>query len=426
MVSEKENIAFDAANGKPLVTRSTDSYTGIEIPGEDAVSNASYYSFNVPAHWIYESLGQKATATDDETRSNQLSASFMNILSYGEGDAQPTQNWVTKSDENISLNATNVLSASVQTYKKDWNANSWGNKKISSRYGIPEGKTESFNQYVRPWSTYNYVKDNQYPDNKNGTYNITSSMFSLSQDGYEQGAEWLRGTSVTKYSPNGNPLEECNAQGIFSAAMYDKYKEFMVPAMIAANAKYESIHFASESEEKKTMSSLVHSGDKSIVVTSADNILEENVFVSDHLKNKGAYVNLWVYYDRMNGLVCSSGSHVFPYKKVAEVDNWALVQIDLSSAYFESLSNGEGVELYLKNKMHNVIIDDIKFQPKDAQSTCYVYDDALRLIAQFDDQHFGTYFQYNEEGKLVRKIIETERGKKTIQETHYNTPKKLK
>ena len=46
-----------------------------------------------------------------------------------------------------------------------------------------------------------------------------------------------------------------------------------------------------------------------------------------------------------------------------------------------------------------------------------------KLLASFDDQHFGLFYQYNAEGKLVRKQVETERGLQTIQETQYNTPK---
>jgi len=52
-----------------------------------------------------------------------------------------------------------------------------------------------------------------------------------------------------------------------------------------------------------------------------------------------------------------------------------------------------------------------------------VYDPRnFRLLASFDDQHFGMYYQYNAEGKLVRKLVETERGMRTVQETQYNTP----
>ena len=72
-------------------------------------------------------------------------------------------------------------------------------------------------------------------------------------------------------------------------------------------------------------------------------------------------------------------------------------------------------------------IDDVRIQPIDAQMNCYVYDTKTQqLLASFDDQHFGTYYQYNEKGQLVRKIIETERGKKTVQENQYNVPNKPK
>ncbi|MEO6049384.1 MAG: hypothetical protein ABIQ57_17995, partial [Candidatus Kapaibacterium sp.] len=47
----------------------------------------------------------------------------------------------------------------------------------------------------------------------------------------------------------------------------------------------------------------------------------------------------------------------------------------------------------------------------------------FRLLATFDDQHFGVYYQYNDEGQLVRKLRETERGRRTVQETQYHTPR---
>jgi YD repeat-containing protein len=71
----------------------------------------------------------------------------------------------------------------------------------------------------------------------------------------------------------------------------------------------------------------------------------------------------------------------------------------------------------------DIWIDDVRVQPYDAQVMTYVYDNVtMRLLASFDDQHFGMYYQYNAEGKLVRKLIETEKGIKTVQETQYHIP----
>jgi YD repeat-containing protein len=70
-----------------------------------------------------------------------------------------------------------------------------------------------------------------------------------------------------------------------------------------------------------------------------------------------------------------------------------------------------------------VWLDDVRMQPQDAQVTSYVYDPrTLKLLASFDDQHFGLFYQYDPEGRLVRKQVETERGRQTTQENLYNTP----
>jgi len=68
-------------------------------------------------------------------------------------------------------------------------------------------------------------------------------------------------------------------------------------------------------------------------------------------------------------------------------------------------------------------IDDLRVQPLDAQMVAYVYDTGTRLLlTSFDDQHFGLYYQYDAQKRLVRKLIETEKGVKTVQETQYHTP----
>ena len=68
-------------------------------------------------------------------------------------------------------------------------------------------------------------------------------------------------------------------------------------------------------------------------------------------------------------------------------------------------------------------IDDIRLQNFNAKSSCYVYDiRTFKPTAILNDQHFATYFVYNGEGKLIRKMIETERGIKIVKETQYYSP----
>lgn len=54
----------------------------------------------------------------------------------------------------------------------------------------------------------------------------------------------------------------------------------------------------------------------------------------------------------------------------------------------------------------------------------FVYDPfTLRLHAELDENNYATYYEYDEEGALVRVKKETERGVKTINETRQNLSK---
>jgi hypothetical protein len=95
---------------------------------------------------------------------------------------------------------------------------------------------------------------------------------------------------------------------------------------------------------------------------------------------------------------------------------------------FQGLSSG-AYSIQLKYNVlgtETVYIDDVRLQPMDASMNCSVYYADNKLAVQFDDQHFGVFYEYNGKGQLIRKSIETERGKKVLQEQQYNTPLKNK
>ena len=64
--------------------------------------------------------------------------------------------------------------------------------------------------------------------------------------------------------------------------------------------------------------------------------------------------------------------------------------------------------------------DDIRIQPVQSQLNTYVYDPKnLALKAILNESNYTTFFEYDKEGKLVRKKVETEKGIKTILEGGY-------
>lgn len=65
--------------------------------------------------------------------------------------------------------------------------------------------------------------------------------------------------------------------------------------------------------------------------------------------------------------------------------------------------------------------DDFKVHPREASVATYAFDaETLRLMAQSDDNGYATFYEYDDEGKLVRLKRETERGIMTVTEQQAN------
>lgn len=72
-----------------------------------------------------------------------------------------------------------------------------------------------------------------------------------------------------------------------------------------------------------------------------------------------------------------------------------------------------------------IYLDDIRVHPFDAQLKTFVYDpSSQRLWAELDENNFATYYEYDDEGILIRVKKETERGIMTIKETRSSYKKR--
>ena len=62
--------------------------------------------------------------------------------------------------------------------------------------------------------------------------------------------------------------------------------------------------------------------------------------------------------------------------------------------------------------------DDIRIHPFNAEMKSYVYNSVnLRLMAELDENNYATFYEYDDDGTLIRVKKETERGVMTIKET---------
>ena len=97
--------------------------------------------------------------------------------------------------------------------------------------------------------------------------------------------------------------------------------------------------------------------------------------------------------------------------KEPKVECWQRIEVEFTyngSNTFE-LKPFSGREFY---------VDDIRIIPADATCKTYVYSSQnYRLLAELDENHFATYYNYDEEGTLVQIKKETERGIMTVKTT---------
>ncbi|MBK9462276.1 MAG: hypothetical protein IPN94_23355 [Sphingobacteriales bacterium] len=339
------------------------------------------------------------------------------------------------------------------------------------------------NPTLPDYSTYNETYTNPYPISTNSTdKNYEAGCYTLDvfnwrnpgSTGLLQGStgRWLRTNLITKYSPHGDPLEESNILGIKSCAKYGYNKT--LPYLTAQNAEYNSVYFESFENaynigstcNQVTPSStnqvyvedecfvknefpLGHSGYYGYMIGNKPNttpyqslaidVASSNFSLDAAVAARPFSVKFWAKSscsnnstDEIASIICKlrvnlgQGDGKITY--LATSGDWHLFERIITTS-----TTGLSAQIALQvSETCNVdctqfTIDDVRIQPIDAQMNCYVYDTKTQqLLASFDDQHFGTYYQYNEKGQLVRKIIETERGKKTVQENQYNVPNKPK
>jgi hypothetical protein len=115
-------------------------------------------------------------------------------------------------------------------------------------------------------------------------------------------------------------------------------------------------------------------------------------------------------------------SYVGPFVAHGQIiDGWQRIEDE-----FEVPSNADSIFIKLNQNASNstdvCYFDDLRIFPQSGSVKSYVFDPVtLRLVAELDENNYATYYEYDEEGKLIRVKKETERGIMTIQENRNNS-----
>lgn len=416
IASTTENLAFDYATGRSVLTKTYDAYHGIDLTVANQKHDGSIYNLNIPAHWNYDKMGQKSNISSN---TNQLLASAGQFVTYG-ADANPINDNGT-----WSIKSNKVISAGASTYNVLAGVSEWtNNQSVNTEYGSL-GNPSVYRMHENYTFKGNVKKSSDRNTNSGKIYEggIVENFTPFNYNANSQDEKWVKLTEVTKYSPNGAALEEQDVLGIYSASKYGY--NFTLPTMIAKNSTYEEMYFEHFEDkvgvETGLVTDIAHSGIYSKQIVSGESLLK-NVTAGNLLSTTGGWLKFWAKSDEklINPQIQINGNTLTP-EFMAKTGEWSLYRTYITPQSFVS---GQAVSASLSFENPQVYIDDIKFNPKEAQTTCYVYDvKSLRLLTLFDDQHFGLFYQYNGEGQLIRKLIETEKGLKIITETQYNLPK---
>ncbi len=259
----------------------------------------------------------------------------------------------------------------------------------------------------------------------------------------------MQASNITAYSPHGQALEQVNALGLYSSGKTGNYGA--APYLQAGNAPSETVYFESyetdytgngQFEEGVAInpawvtSTAAHAGRQSVQLPVGQHLplrsFRQGARFNVQGNQQGLLVRLWVQNTgttpqlqlNLEDVGRESTAHATSMYPIACTGSWCLMEATVGGTQMTSLLQLEEVQPQIINLGNEaILVDDVRYQPLEAEMTCTVYDPAnLKPLATFDSQHFATYYQYNGQGQLTRKSLETERGTRTVQETFYHNP----
>lgn len=102
------------------------------------------------------------------------------------------------------------------------------------------------------------------------------------------------------------------------------------------------------------------------------------------------------------------------------IDGWQKIE-----QKFKIPAAAAALKIDLKTIGEDANFDDIRVFPYNGSIKSYVYDPkTMRLMAELDERNYATFYEYDEEGKLIRVKKETEKGIMTIKESRNSSPVK--
>ncbi|UZJ64005.1 hypothetical protein OKW96_16555 [Sphingobacterium sp. KU25419] len=338
---------------------------------------------------------------------------------------------------------------------REWETYGWSGKR---RYENHARKDGVFNSYSPFWAPGTNAADS-------GTCTLADYILYPRND-------WKKIKEVIAYNAYGAPVEEIDAAKIPSTAIYGF--NYSLPKAIGLNAKNRQIKFVDFEEEMQVqnynkyrfgiwaelepsmlppfpgVSSYLYNYGKTYWTPNATDFVE-NAALDRSESHTGNYClkfngtanvkiakvtdYIGVPYCHISAWVKRTGSAPVPNQIRVYVSGKDGNGNPISNVYtvFSQMTNSLDGWYKLEGKMTmnllaaytdihiqaplGYFIDDIRMLPDGANMKSFVYDSfTSRLLAEMDENNFATFYEYDQEGVLVRVKKETERGILTVNE----------
>lgn len=258
---------------------------------------------------------------------------------------------------------------------------------------------------------------------------------------YVPNSNWTKVNEVTRYSPFGFEVENKNAIGIYTSALYG-YNNSLQTA-IANNAQLFETAFESFEDQGNVytknnghikliptsgnLSSLAHTGKKSLEITSGQSfsiniptVYNSNYSFFQPPFDKKYIVSAWIKVPSgakplitLNGV--NSPSVI---QDGIVIEGWQKIEATFVSNSYATTQN---IVFSITGATGNSYIDDIRIQPFSSTMKAFVYDPkTLWLVAELDNQNYATFYNYDEEGTLTQVKKETIKGIQTLKTSRSN------
>jgi hypothetical protein len=119
-----------------------------------------------------------------------------------------------------------------------------------------------------------------------------------------------------------------------------------------------------------------------------------------------------------NGSSVSAYYTVTAVKAGPKVEGWTRVMASFEIPGQITGTRGDYIKIILLPGTAGAYFDDIRIHPYDGNMKSFAYDyKTFRLMAELDENNYATFFEYDDEGQLLRNKKETEKGIVTLKET---------